>query len=271
MFSQTFAVCSWLLVTPLPLESKFEQLAPPPIAIIDDSHRPHRRNEISRAVILIHGLRVQPVSAAAARRAEPSFWEMPQAPLVHALSKENDVYGFHYAQTTGVDDVARLPMLSRAVISLKEAGYSEIIMVGYSAGGIIARQFVENQPAGCGVTKVIQVCTPNNGSDWTVLTQGVRAAQIPFVESLKRQSRMEIARQRTDRRIPELVQFVCLVTVSNWVGDGVVRRDSQWPPDMQNQGIPAETIFRSHVGAMYSTRLSTKVAELVATPQPRWT
>lgn len=270
MHSQAFALCSWLLVTPPPIESKLEQLVPLPISMIDKSHRPHRRNEITRAVILIHGLRVQPVSAAAVHRAEPSLWEMPQAPLVQALSKDNDVYGYHYAQTTSVDDVARLASLARAVGGLQEAGYSEIVLVGFSAGGIIARQFVEDQPAGGGVTKVVQVCTPNNGSDWTILTQGVRAAQIPFIESLKRETRVGIARQRADRQIPDSVQFVSLVTVSNWVGDGVVRRDSQWPSELQLQGIPAETIFRSHVGAMYSTRLSSKVAQLVTSPQPRW-
>lgn len=263
--------CAWLLVTPAPIETSFEQLAPTPVLKLDEGNLPIRRPEVSRAVVLLHGLRIQPVSAAAARRAEPSLWEMPQGPLVQAISKDSDVFGFHYAQTSMVDEIARSPALIRSVNSLREAGYSEIVFVGFSAGGIIARQFVEDQPNAGGVTKVVQVCSPNNGSDWTILTKGVRAAQVPFVESLKRDARLSMAQQRSDRLIPNHVEFVCLVTVTDLISDGVVRRDSQWPIELQNQGVPAETIFRTHVGAMYSNRLSNKVAELITTSHPRWT
>ena len=51
-------------------------------------------------------------------------------------------------------------------------------LVGYSAGALIARYFVEDSPD-YGVTKVIQVCAPNGGSGWGKLTAGVRQSQEP--------------------------------------------------------------------------------------------
>jgi pimeloyl-ACP methyl ester carboxylesterase len=248
-----------MLVTAPPVEARLERLAPP--GEVKQSHR---------AVVLFHGLRVQPVSAAAVRRAEPSFWESEQAPLVKLLSQGSDVFGFHYAQTTTVDDVAKSPELFRSMQRLRETGYVEIVLIGYSAGAIVARQFVEDNPES-GVTKVIQVGAPNGGSDWTVLMHGVRAPQVKFVESLTKDARRIANQVRADRRIPDHVQFVCVVTVSNWIGDGVVRRDAQWTNDLQTQNIPAEVIFLPHVGAMFSSRLSAKVRDLVVQPQHRWT
>jgi len=223
-----------------------------------------------RAIVLFHGLRIQPLSAAAVRRAEPSIWESDHAPIVKLLCQDSDVFGFHYAQSTTVDDVARSPELLRSIQRLKTYGYKEIVLIGYSAGAIIARQFVEDNPES-GVTKVIQVGAPNGGSDWTVLMHGVRAPQVKFVESLTKESRRTANHVRAERRIPDHVQFTCVVTVSNWIGDGVVRRDSQWTGDLQAQGIPAEMILLPHVGAMFSARLSDKIRDLVHRPQPRWT
>ena len=44
---------------------------------------------------------------------------------------------------------------------------------------------------------------------------------------------------RRDRRIPEGVQFACVVGTGTRGGDGLVARESQWPEDLQRQGIPA--------------------------------
>ncbi|MFL5331573.1 MAG: esterase/lipase family protein [Gemmataceae bacterium] len=262
---------AWLLATPTPVETRFERLAPGPVAAMDGAESPRRSPGIGRAVVLLHGLRLQPVSEEAVRRAEPCYWEKPEAPVVKALSAEADVYAFHYAQSIPLDDVARTPDLYRAIRSLCEAGYPEVVLVGYSAGGVIARQFVEDQPHGGGVTKVVQVCAPNGGSEWTVLSHGVRSAQVPFIRSLTKESRSAANNLRGEKRVPDEVEFVCLVAVCTWKGDGIVRRDCQWTPDLQKQGIRAETIFVQHIGAMYSSRLASKVAELVRTPQPRWT
>jgi hypothetical protein len=270
MGTNLFGLCVFLMMTPAPVDTRFERLAPLPVVAVDGAESPRRSPGVGRAVVLLHGLRVQPVSEEAVKRAEPSYWEKPQAPVVQVLSREADVYAFHYAQTVPLDDVARLPQLSRAIRSLRLAGYIEVVLVGYSAGAVIARQYVEDEPGGGGVTKVIQVCAPNGGSEWTVLSHGVRAVQVPFVRSLTKEARTAALSQRSDKRVPEGVEFVCLVAVCNWIGDGVVRRDCQWTVELQEQGIPAETIFIQHVGAMYSTRLANKVAEILRTPQPRW-
>ncbi len=260
--------CSFVVCAP-PVETRFEQLAPTPTVAVEGDATPRRRPDMRRAVVLLHGLRPQPVSADAAGRARPSTWEKPQNPIVKALAPDADVYAFHYAQTVALDEVARQPALVQAVRALRTAGYDEVTLVGYSAGGVIARLFVEDVP-NSGVTKVVQVCAPNAGSEWTVLSHGVRAVQVPFVRSLTKEDRAAAAKTRADKTIPPHVEFVCIVAAMNWMGDGVVRRDAQWTPDLQAQGVPAEVLFIPHIGAMYSTRMASRVATLVTTPQPRW-
>ena len=254
---------------PVAIETRLEQLAPPPATMIENDTKPRRRPDMHRAVVLLHGLRPQPVSAAAASRAEPSYWEKPQAPIVKALTPDADVYAFHYAQIASVEDIAHLPALADATRSLRAAGYQEVILVGYSAGGLIARFFVEDTP-NTGVTKVIQVCAPNTGSDWTVLKHGVREVQVPFVRSLTKEERLAASKARAGKSIPAQIEFACIVAAANPFSDGIVRRDAQWPIELQSQGIPAEVIYIQHVGAMYSNRLAARIAELVKTPQPRW-
>ena len=269
MVSAFLFMGAWLLAAPTPVETRFEQLVPASAAPAEAEATPRRRPDMRRAVVLLHGLRPQPVNAEAVARAQPSTWERPQGPIVKALAANADVYAFHYGQTVALDEIARLPALARAVKSLRTAGYEEVALVGYSAGGVIARQFVEDTP-NSGVTKVVQVCAPNAGSDWTVLSRGVRAVQAPFVRSLTKEERTTTGLARADKSIPLQVEFVCIVAALNWFGDGVVRRDAQWPPELQAQGIPAEVVFVPHVGAMYWTIMAGRIAELVSTPQPRW-
>ena len=70
---------------------------------------------------------------------------------------------------------------------LRQAGYSEVILLGFSAGGVVARQFVEDNPA-AGVTRVIQVCAPNLGSPLAKLKSSVGLAQESFLQSLTGQA-----------------------------------------------------------------------------------
>jgi pimeloyl-ACP methyl ester carboxylesterase len=270
MGAYSLPMLAWMFVVPPDPATRFEQLAPAPAVAFDGDAPPGRRPDQTRAVILIHGLRIHPFNAVAVGRAEPSRWQTTGAPVVRALAPVADVYAFHYAQTMPLDAVARLPALARAVRSLREAGYSEVILVGFSAGGVIARQFVEDTP-GSGATRVIQVCSPNTGSNWSVLQYGVRANQQPFIRSVARGERERAGRDRGDRLIPADVEMVCVVGIGAWLGDGVVSRSAQWPADLRSQGIPAVTATIPHVGAMYSGRVIERVAELATTPQPRWT
>jgi pimeloyl-ACP methyl ester carboxylesterase len=254
-----------LAVPGAPPETRFVQVAP--------KARPagewRRGAGARRAVVLIQGLAVQPFSAERVERAALRDWQRPGSHLVRALEADSDVYAFAYAQNVGVDEIADLPDLRDGVRRLRGLGYPEVVLVGFSAGGLVARRLVEDHP-GAGVTKVVQVCSPNGGSGWARL-QAVRRNQRPFLQSLTKEERNQVLRSRLDVRLPDAVEFVCLVGTRAVTGDGVVSRRSQWTEDLQEQGVPAVAVPVDHLSAVRSASTVETIAELVRTPQPRWT
>jgi pimeloyl-ACP methyl ester carboxylesterase len=265
--SPMFALALILLGTDPAVETKFVQVAPPVKATMTV---PTRSAGQMRAVVLLHGFRPHPISDSNALHAEISGWEEPTSALVKALGKDADVFAFGYAQHLPVDDVARTPALEQHMTALRRAGYTEVVLVGYSAGALLSRYFVEDHPA-AGVTKVIQVCPPNGGTSWGKLTASVRESQEPFLLSLTKESRQTAMRDRSDKQIPSNIQFVCVIGAFGRIGDGLIRTDCQWTPDLQQQGVPAVQLHTTHVGAMRSKAVATKLAELIREPQPRWT
>src|SRR5947209_2072529 len=249
------------------VETKFVQVAPPPAATVSI---PARSFGQARAVVLLHGLHLHPINDAGAWHAELSHWEEPTSALVKALGRDADVFAFGYAQHEPIDIVAQAPALRAHVARLRSAGYLEIVLVGYSAGGLIARYAVEDEPT-CGVTKVIQVCAPNGGSTWGKFTAGGRPSQEPFLLSLSKESRQAAMRERAEKTIPANVEFVCVVGTIGHAGDGLVRADCQWTPDLQRQGVPAVVLHTAHLGAMRSKAVAKVLADLIREPQPRWT
>src|SRR5262249_18474068 len=159
------------------------------------------------------------------------------------------VFAFAYGQTVPVDTIAALPSLRCGIWRLRELGYKEIVLVGFSAGGLVARQVVEDEPD-LGVTKVIQVCTPNGGPSWARLKAAGPANQKPFLQSLTKETRGRSLEGRAGKRIPDGVQFVCAVGAGMGISDGVVSTHSQWPEDLQRQGIPAVLFRTEHLGAV---------------------
>jgi pimeloyl-ACP methyl ester carboxylesterase len=222
----------------------------------------------NRAVVLIHGLLVHPFSKTNVGRAHLHSWQRPDCLLVKRLSREADVFAFSYAQTVGADEIARCAELRQQVSKLHRDGYREIVLIGHSAGGIIARQFVEDHP-NCGVTKVIQVCAPNGGSDWAKW-QTVRSNQIQFLDSLTKPSRRRSLVEREGKTIPDHVEFACVVGTGTVVGDGLVSNRSQYPPDLQRQGIPAFPFNSTHWMVLRSQKGVELVARLVREQLPRW-
>jgi hypothetical protein len=99
----------------------------------------------------------------------------------------------------------------------------------------------------------------------------VRQSQEIFLTSLTKESRQAMIHQRAEKAIPPEVQFVCVVGTIGTAGDGVVRSDLQWTPDLQRQGIPAVRLQTTHVTAMRSKTVALHLAALVVEPQPRWT
>jgi pimeloyl-ACP methyl ester carboxylesterase len=261
------ALLALVLLTPEPaIETRLVQVAPP----VPVWATPRKTPRTARAVVLIHGLRPHPLSEANVWEPELSSWEEPSSPLVKTLTADSDVYSLAYGQNASVDDVARVRSLAQHVAGLRAAGYSEVVLVGYSAGALIARYFVENTGGG-GVTKVIQVCPPNGGSGWSKLASGVRKSQEPFVRSLSKDARQAAMRARADLPLPADVEFVCVVGSFGRSGDGLVRYDNQWPTDLQRQGVPAMLLPVPHLTAMHSKLVAQTLADLVRRPLPRWT
>lgn len=223
----------------------------------------------TRAVVLIHGLKVHPFSEDRVHRPKLDDWQEEDSDLVEELGRESDVYAFSYGQDAALQEIGAQPDLPDTALRLGKLGYTQIVLVGHSAGGLLARQAVEDHPD-CGVTKVIQVCSPNTGAGLGELARGVRAAQEPFVRSLSKEARKAFLDGRADKRIPDGVEFVCIVGDGGGAGDFVVSDDSQWPQDLQDQGVPAIQLVTMHFTAMRSDRIGRKIAELVRDEQRRW-
>jgi hypothetical protein len=247
-----------------PVETQFMQSYPLPC----DAAIFERSKDQTRAVVLLHGLRAHLFSEGSV--ATPSFhdWQRNPSQLVQMLAKDADVYAFAYGQNVPVNEIARTPELAANLRRLKWMGYRELVLIGHSAGGLIARQFVEDYPE-VGVTKVIQVCTPNGGSSWSKLRFGVRPSQEAFLDSLSKAARQQCLKCRSDKKIPSDVQFVCVVANGGAIGDGVVSCHCQWTEELQIQGIPAVPLFTTHFWAMRSKTCAEKLAQLTREDQPR--
>jgi hypothetical protein len=276
-------------LTAAPVQTKWAQVSPIPRPAAALERSPDR----DRAVVLVQGLRPHPFSSRNVARADWHSWQKPGSRLVRALAEDADVFAFAYAQNGAVDQVAQSDGLADHVRQLRRLGYQEIVLVGYSAGGLVARHFVEDHPD-AGVTKVVQVCTPNGGSGWADTLQLVRKPQRAFLSSLSKEGRQRCLAERADRKVPASVEFVCLVghrdvavTVSASVklgegeavslsatasgqGDGMVSSGSQWTADLQEQGVPMFPLAVGHFRVMRSKAGVEAVAQLVREKQPRW-
>lgn len=223
----------------------------------------------SRAVVLLHGLRYQMFSDAAVSSATFSTWQQPGSELVKELAKSSDVYVFAYGQNVTLDEVAASPSLAQGFVRVRELGYEEIVLVGHSAGGLIGRFYVEDHPD-CGVTRVVQVCSPNGGSDWSKVNFAIRRSQLPFINSLSKAGREASEKERAGRRLPDAVEVVTAVGTWGPGSDWVVACNSQWSEALQRQGVPAVAVRSSHLTVMRAKPGVTRVAELAREWQPRW-
>lgn len=221
----------------------------------------------ARALILIPGLHFHPLRPVKAVKPEVRDWQLPKSELVKALAKDFDVFAFAYSQTVSLDDVARSPGLRDAVAELRKAGYTEVVLIGHSAGGIIGRQFAEQNPD-AGVKKVIAVASPFAGAELATLNVGYPKAQAPFVKSLTPEARKTATSASS---LGKEIEFACVVCkVKRLESDGVVRIRSQWPEELQLLGVPAVLATVSHTEAMDEAE-STKTIHALATGKlARW-
>jgi pimeloyl-ACP methyl ester carboxylesterase len=222
-----------------------------------------------RAVLLIPGLKIHPFRPALATRPERHPFQEPGSELVRALAKDSDVFAFGYAQTAPLDAVVHAPGLRNSVANLKRAGYKEIVLVGHSAGGVIARLFATAYPD-AGVTKVITVGSPHAGAEAAHIPVGYPKAQAPFVQSLAPEVRTA-ARVAADMKSEQTIQMACVVCkLGRFDGDGLVNVASQWPEDCRKCGTPAVLVSASHWDAMLNPTSAKTIAELARDPLARW-
>jgi pimeloyl-ACP methyl ester carboxylesterase len=264
-------------------ETRFAQLAP----AYREGPLWQRSVAQPRAVVLIHGLHLHPFSSRNVKRAEWHNWQRPDSALVKALALDADVFGFAYSQEVPLETIAETPGLHNGVQRLRGMGYREVVLLGHSAGGLVARQFVEDHPD-AGVTRVVQVCAPNGGSSWARARLAVRKNQGSFLSSLTRKDRQHSLEGRADKRIPAAVEFVCVVgrvhipllapreqgdkAARGWLrpGDGVVSAACQWTPELQEQGIPAVPLWAGHSGVLHSKVGIEALVRLVRERIGRW-
>lgn len=258
------ALCALLALGATPVDTRFAQVAPEPRDGVST-----RSAGQDRAVVLIHGLRFKPFNREVAVKAVFAEWQKPESLLVKQLARDSDVFCFAYAQTAAADEVADEPDLAADLRRVRRHGYRELVLVGHSAGGLIARKLVEDEPDH-GVTKVIQVCAPNAGSGWAHWSVFFRHEQLGFLGSLTKEERRRALGARMGKLIPQGVEFVCVVGTGTVVGDGLVAARSQWTEDLQRQGVPAFGINASHWTVLRGKKGVELVANLVRESQHRW-
>ena len=258
----TLAVSLALQGTLPQVESVFQQIAPMPIA-------GKTAKTTNPAVVLIHGYYFHLLDRHVSK---PAFrpWQRSDGALVSELGKFADVFVFAYGQNASIDAIVTQSKLSREIAELRKRGYTEIVLVGHSAGGLIARQFVEDNPD-AGVSRVVQVCAPNGGSPLATLK--VAKSQRVFLDCLSQEGRKESLNKRANKVIPAKVQFVCVVgrgdgTTST---DGVVPCVNQWTPDLQKQGIPAVGILSNHHQIVRDPDATAALARIIRGTHTRWT
>lgn len=263
------AVYSILLLLPgvdPKIETRCEQVFP----LSSNPAKVERSPGQTRAVILLPGLKLHPLHARQVNEAEFHAWQSPDGPMVREMGRVADVFAFGYSQNTDLEAIAHAPGLEQVVNKLRFVGYRDIVLVGHSAGGILARLFVEDHPHSA-VTRVLQIGTPNLGSTWAQADISVRKLQEKFLQSLTPAQRRASVQARWDRGIPRNVDFVCVVVGTGSLGDGLVSALSQWPDDLQAQGIPMFHLPGAHFTVMHSRRSAAVLSELARTDTARWT
>lgn len=222
-----------------------------------------------KAILLVPGLKLHPIHPALSTEPEVHNWQKPDSALVQELKSDFDVYAIGYAQTLPLDAVSLAPGLHAKVAELRGAGYREIVLVGHSAGGVISKQFVEQFPK-AGVTKVIQIAAPNSGSSLANIGIGLPKPQIPFIKSMTPETRSRVLAR--SKPLPEGLQFASVVAKAGRLqGDTVVSFTSQWPDELQQQGVPAVLVLANHYTVMNDPDSVKLIGELARERIVRWT
>jgi len=222
----------------------------------------------TKAVLCIPGLYPHPFRPTRATKPESHPWFESRAPLLAALAADFDVYAIGYAQTVPVDCVANCTGFKTTIQSLRDAGYTELILVGHSAGGLIAHQFIERNPKS-GVTKLIPVAVPYSGSELAEINIGVPRTQASYIRSLAPTPRQDVLRAAAN--FPSSVEYCAVVCkVTKLPNDILVGVESQWPAELRAQGLPATLVNANHFEILKSPQGVSTVVDLAKSKLVRW-
>ena len=267
MFFTALTATSVLMLTPITdLPTMFWGIAPE----VKYADLPALKKKHDKAVVFLHGLQPHVFHPEKATKPQVHDWQEPGGVLVKQLSEDFDIFGFSYAQMQSVDSITLSRGLRTGINALKTAEYNEIVLIGHSAGAIIAREFTECFPND-GITKVIAVSGPHEGSGWARLpTFTLPKTQVAFINSLLPDVRIALRKERS-AKLPKSLEFCCVITKWNRTDhDTVVSLRSQWPPDLQDQGIPAVLASCNHFDVMTNEAAIKSITELAKGKVVRW-
>src|SRR4051812_38634581 len=105
MMQNLVLLAGLLMGRPEPIETKLIQVHPVPA----DGTVLERSKGQDRAVLLVHGLRLNPLAGAKVHQAHFHEWQKPGSVFVKALGKDADVFAFSYGQSVPLSEVSEHP------------------------------------------------------------------------------------------------------------------------------------------------------------------
>lgn len=133
---------------------------------------------------------------------------------------------------------------------LKETGHSQVILIGHSMGGIVARA-VMVEYGQSRIARVITIATPHLGTSWSFIFPATPALQMqsrgPFLAALKDEGRQGS------------VPFLCIATVHDNI---VAPFDQAWLAGAELMLISGV----AHVGLLHDKRVIERLALELAKP-----
>jgi pimeloyl-ACP methyl ester carboxylesterase len=267
MFFTALTATSVLMLTPITdLPTVFWGISPE----VKSSDIPALKKKNDKAVVFIHGLLPHVFHPERATQPEVHDWQVSSGLLAKQLADDYDIFGFSYAQSQSVDSITLCRGLRTGINAIEAAQYKEIVLIGHSAGAIIARQFAEFFPED-GITKIICISGPHLGSGWAKLpTFTLPKTQVAFINSLLPDVRTALHKERAIK-LPKDLEACCVLSKWNRTDhDTIVNLRSQWPTDLQDQGIPAVLASCNHFDVMTNEAAVKSITELVRGKIVRW-
>ena len=177
------------------------------------------------------------------------------APLMRALAKtEKHRRYYSFWMRPANESILRFRDQAEAKITaiLAESGHSQVILIGHSMGGIVARAILAHEGPSR-IARVITLGTPHAGTSWSFI--------FPATPALQMQSHGPFLAALGDRGEQGAVPFLCIATVH----DNIVT-----PFDQALLG-GAEVMLLSavgHVGLLHDPRVRERLAAELAKPDP---